>query len=115
PRFSCGSSMRSSCLAACSPCCGGYSRGCTRSARSSVFIFRLSPTPALYTLSLRDALPICEEVEPIVDAITPVPGGVGAVTGDGGDRERTPLDSSHGSSSHAVFCWEEENAWLRPR
>src|SRR5699024_12741832 len=81
--------------------------------------------PHIYTLSLHDALPICDpsaddagsgdhrdlhfrvdlrrSVQPDDLPLRPV-----AVHGPGGDRKSTRLNSSHVSISYAVFCLKKK-------
>src|SRR5207247_11022242 len=81
---------------------------------SLFFFFTTPPPPEIYTLSLHDALPICEETL----------GGLGilgdhAVIGLGvwilrgaaqnpEDRKSTRLNSSHEWISYAVFCLKKK-------
>src|SRR5438067_5189307 len=70
------------------------------------FFFNDAATTEIYTLSLHDALPIFERVavdrdihrvaQRFDDAIDPV------------DRKSTRLNSSHVSSSYAVFCLKKK-------
>src|SRR3989337_410177 len=69
------------------------------------FFFNDPATPEIYTLSLRDALPI------FARSVARDPWGVGVPRavrleedGDHPDRKSTRLNSSHGSISYAVFC-----------
>src|SRR5438552_14556908 len=88
---------------------------------SCFFFFNRSATTQLYTLSLHDALPICQCLERRVDVRTE-----GAresadhrtfhLTGDGldrlevarQDRKSTRLNSSHQIISYAVFCLKKK-------
>src|SRR2546430_12469024 len=73
------------------------------------FFFNDTATTEIYTLSLHDALPICElhgtvlgnEVAGQVDG-----GGIGS---DRPDRKSTRLNSSHSQISYAVFCLKKKN------
>src|SRR6266487_5500757 len=73
------------------------------------FFLKDPPTTEIYTLSLHDALPICDE------AIRRPPrkpyawDGVGDVRPFGADRKSTRLNSSHPSISYAVFCLKKKN------
>src|SRR5699024_11657528 len=86
----------------------------------TLFVFPLvTSTPAIYTLSLHDALPICT-------------GGTGRKERQGrgagrrpvsrhhdhefcqGDRKSTRLNSSHVSISYAVFCLKKKNNIRNP-
>src|SRR6266481_7929136 len=69
----------------------------------SFFFFNDTATTEIYTLSLHDALPISP---------TRPPASVGrraACAGPHrGDRKSTRLNSSHSSSSYAVFCLKKK-------
>src|SRR5438128_5791244 len=75
---------------------------------SSIFFFNSPATAKIYTLSLHDALPIFHiEINHGVNLLL--------LLGDGGevtskDRKSTRLNSSHGSSSYAVFCLKKKTA-----
>src|SRR3712207_9336092 len=91
-----------------------------------IFFFNDTATTEIYTLSLHDALPICEDVRgahglAAADRVQPHPGGAarehaGGVRGgaavsdedDGGDRKSTRLNSSHANISYAVFCLKKK-------
>src|SRR5437870_10043311 len=72
--------------------------------------FSASPATAIYTLSLHDALPICQRLG--------AAGGPGGVRHQGrdqehelvprGDRKSTRLNSSHVAISYAVFCLKKK-------
>src|SRR3989337_3604946 len=64
------------------------------------FFFNDTATTEIYTLSLHDALPICDAGLEVV----PVPPRRRIWPLDDGDRKSTRLNSSHGSISYAVFC-----------
>src|SRR6266568_6269590 len=74
-----------------------------------VFFFNDTATTEIYTLSLHDALPISGH------------GNGGRYAGQqgearcrspAGDRKSTRLNSSHSSSSYAVFCLKKKNPTL---
>src|SRR3712207_7184629 len=94
-----------------------------------VFFFNDTATTEIYTLSLHDALPICDGA-PLA---CPAPAGHGrggrhagsstdaaapachaarrarcAGGGAGGDRKSTRLNSSHANISYAVFCLKKK-------
>src|SRR3712207_7674327 len=86
-----------------------------------VFFFNDTATTEIYTLSLHDALPISQRVEPALEHGGAVPlgleqgerlrlvdvvrrGVVGVV-----DRKSTRLNSSHANISYAVFCLKKKN------
>src|SRR3712207_7759876 len=86
-----------------------------------IFLFNDSATTEIYTLSLHDALPLCDHSAPRAPGSAPRGAGeCGAVgsTGPGrrrrppaargrrtcGDRKSTRLNSSHANISYAVFC-----------
>src|SRR3712207_7695981 len=98
------------------------------------FFFNDAATTEIYTLSLRDALPISETVEEVTTMITQAGGTVNGaislrpeysdpssasglqsyVTGSGlptglQDRKSTRLNSSHANISYAVFCLKNDN------
>src|SRR5260221_2283260 len=69
---------------------------------SCVFFFNDTATTEIYTLSLHDALPICDCGARLAEPA----GHVAAVRGLHGraDRKSTRLNSSHTVISYAVFC-----------
>src|SRR5256712_7537525 len=91
------------------------------------FFFNDTATTEIYTLSLHDALPICErrvqerDLGPIAqlghEALRVLPEVVEAVAGAildeevdaAGDRKSTRLNSSHDQISYAVFCLKKKN------
>src|SRR5262245_62688971 len=79
------------------------------SLRSSSFSFIETSTPEIYTLSLHDALPICEyegSVPPLQPARARDPDGRDV------DRTSTRLNSSHLGISYAVFCLKKKELLL---
>src|SRR5438876_12385543 len=77
------------------------------------FFFNAPATTEIYTLSLHDALPICDVGRAAVSsrAVIELP-GVCSRVGDefrGRDRKSTRLNSSHPSISYAVFCLKKKN------
>src|SRR5437667_48000 len=74
----------------------------------SLFFTRTTPFH-IYTLSLHDALPICDARSP-----RPRPGPLLRArsgqhpAGGGQDRKSTRLNSSHITSSYAVFCLKKK-------
>src|SRR2546430_10295527 len=85
------------------------------------FFFNDTATTEIYTLSLHDALPICERAahaEAGARAFARAgradggraDGGrhVGDADADGGDRKSTRLNSSHSQISYAVFCLKKK-------
>src|SRR2546429_8672329 len=68
-----------------------------------VFFFNDTATTEIYTLSLHDALPICRAC----GCICPRSGWAGSAMRR--DRKSTRLNSSHGYSSHAVFCLKNKS------
>src|SRR2546422_8399915 len=103
------------------------------------FFFNDTATTEIYTLSLHDALPICDDRES-APPIRRVAGGECAAgscrryrrSARGGashrrrDRKSTRLNSSHGYISYAVFClkkkkkktkqantYKNSNRWMR--
>src|SRR3712207_9504893 len=89
------------------------------------FFFNDTATTEIYTLSLHDALPICEVVQ-LVQPVDPhlgdgtqrprgilrlVRGGpVLARAPEAGDRKSTRLNSSHANISYAVFCLKKKKS-----
>src|SRR3712207_8989724 len=89
---------------------------------SFFFFFNDTATTEIYTLSLHDALPICDRHDRLPQMLPiPAPAGsadVGAVherqpvqidaehqdEEQPGDRKSTRLNSSHANISYAVFC-----------
>src|SRR2546422_3703469 len=74
------------------------------------FFFNDTATTEIYTLSLHDALPICqnwreEKASPLP---TKSPRGRGRRDKFRGDRKSTRLNSSHGYISYAVFCLKKK-------
>src|SRR5438309_12022354 len=68
-------------------------------------------TAGLYTLSLHDALPICAAAPSYSCALGPVIGVMNRPSRRvalGVDRKSTRLNSSHSSSSYAVFCLKKK-------
>src|SRR3712207_7777984 len=92
------------------------------------FFFNDTATTEIYTLSLHDALPICEDdVEDVGVGEADRPQLVDVGLGDGGrvaddlgrerddralgvgeDRKSTRLNSSHANISYAVFCLKKK-------
>src|SRR5690625_5530336 len=91
-----------------------------------LILLTLLPSPTeIYTLSLHDALPICDQrmralipaerepITPFVDRIRPLHAERGVSTvlvagGSGADRKSTRLNSSHVAISYAVFCLKKK-------
>src|SRR5690349_24843313 len=81
---------------------------------TSFFFFNDTATPELYTLSLHDALPICQRQPGVRDRVrrprqrlrhpptqsSPLPGCE--------DRKSTRLNSSHVERSYAVSCLKKK-------
>src|SRR2546422_11498450 len=91
------------------------------------FFFNDTATTEIYTLSLHDALPICEErsrprngLEILRSVRRRRHRSSGSTAGSSGDRKSTRLNSSHGYISYAVFCLkkkkkEDQNMPKAPR
>src|SRR5438309_11252081 len=95
-------------------------------ATFTFFFFTAPPTTEIYTLSLHDALPICQRPDhagrqqPVAlrrqrnssqhaDPQGPRRGGSRQChQGRRGDRKSTRLNSSHSSISYAVFCLKKK-------
>src|SRR5690349_23330577 len=81
---------------------------------SSSFCFNRTAATEIYTLSLHDALPICQrghvddhirlEAARIVQGVAQHQSAFGV-----GDRKSTRLNSSHVEISYAVFCLKKKN------
>src|SRR5438876_11296621 len=70
------------------------------------FFFNDTATTEIYTLSLHDALPICDEERENAQEQA----GTGSAAGgpNAPDRKSTRLNSSHPSISYAVFCLKKK-------
>src|SRR3712207_8687094 len=95
------------------------------------FFFNDTATTEIYTLSLHDALPICDARRPHLrrrlplGRRRPVPvqelprlaaaeeRGAAGRGGPGIDRKSTRLNSSHANISYAVFCLKKKNYTAR--
>src|SRR5437867_8960148 len=86
----------------------GYFRDCD--SRSSFLFLNDTTSTKLYTLSLHDALPILltSRSSP-ADVGEPRPVGQPSGGSDMRDRKSTRLNSSHRTSSYAVFCLKNKN------
>src|SRR5438552_12806040 len=80
------------------------------------FLFKQTPTPEIYTLSLHDALPICSP-DLIDRELDGGRGGRGqrrpsldirSTLIQDEDRKSTRLNSSHQINSYAVFCLKKK-------
>src|SRR5438876_7829637 len=74
------------------------------------FFFTRTPTTEISTLSLHDALPILETAGYAASSVwggAPKPGRTRA-SNTISDRKSTRLNSSHPSSSYAVFCLKKK-------
>src|SRR5438105_12727364 len=77
----------------------------------SLFFFNDTATTEIYTLSLHDALPICEIA--INYYLHYVRSNWKEPRPDNPDRKSTRLNSSHEWISYAVFCLKKKkNQWL---
>src|SRR3954471_10275322 len=70
------------------------------------FFFNDTATTEIYTLSLHDALPICEVV--LSGDLPKLPGATPGWMASK-DRKSTRLNSSHVEISYAVFCLKKKN------
>src|SRR6202022_4940928 len=70
------------------------------------FFFNDTATTEIYTLSLHDALPICEDLHPSPEADKRTL--IRRITLDLTDRKSTRLNSSHTVISYAVFCLKKK-------
>src|SRR2546430_15625486 len=79
----------------------------------SYFFFNDTATTEIYTLSLHDALPICDvlalkaEIREWMESRRPDPNKL-ILTGHSLDRKSTRLNSSHSQISYAVFCLKKK-------
>src|SRR5437667_7606017 len=80
------------------------------------FFFNDPATTEIYTLSLHDALPICGGELAIIAGPCAIESReqafavAEAVKQSGADRKSTRLNSSHITSSYAVFCLKKKNS-----
>src|SRR5689334_23703487 len=93
----------------------------------TIFFLRHDPAPTeIYTLSLHDALPIfcfsrvissgpkvSGRLAPILTPVQPLSLCEAVTIATQGDRKSTRLNSSHSSSSYAVFCLKQKREALR--
>src|SRR2546430_5794705 len=93
--------------------------------RAIFFFFNDTATTEIYTLSLHDALPICDPPGASAHVATRRPDGhrisdeqeVPDRRDAREDRKSTRLNSSHSQISYAVFCLKKKNLhdpWLSP-
>src|SRR5258707_14223102 len=75
---------------------------------SVFFFFNDTATTEIYTLSLHDALPICENHPKARLAGHHLRIGFRGLSEDDGDRKSTRLNSSHANISYAVFCLKKK-------
>src|SRR3712207_8186506 len=90
------------------------------------FFFNDTATTEIYTLSLHDALPICDRRQaggrgrardrrgPVRDVVwrgRPRPDPIAGRAG-GQDRKSTRLNSSHANISYAVFCLKKKKTQI---
>src|SRR2546430_13453375 len=88
--------------------------GCNRSGpaqapSSAIFFFNDTATTEIYTLSLHDALPICNlegHPTPNIPWVKVATGSLGQ--GIAADRKSTRLNSSHSQISYPVFCLKKK-------
>src|SRR3712207_9455901 len=94
------------------------------STYTSFFFFNDTATTEIYTLSLHDALPICQRARrprpgrfstgrPLIGPTPPAfplgsPRSRFQVLEPGPDRKSTRLNSSHANISYAVFCLKKK-------
>src|SRR5215469_18466991 len=77
---------------------------------SCSFFFHDAATTEIYTLSLHDALPICDHLQRGVLGTLHEHGALERITApdDVADRKSTRLNSSHVEISYAVFCLKKK-------
>src|SRR6266540_4783370 len=71
------------------------------------FFFNDTATPEIYTLSLHDALPICQQQNAPRDRVNGPTAPARFLEGEA-DRKSTRLNSSHITKSYAVFCLKKK-------
>src|SRR5437763_12342255 len=89
----------------------------------SFFFFTSTASPSIYTLSLHDALPICDADRSAGDAavVMAAAGNAAPSVGypadamAGEDRKSTRLNSSHRCISYAVFCLKKKKKTQQDR
>src|SRR5256885_8922660 len=86
----------------------------TRLNQSSLFFFNDTATTEIYTLSLHDALPICNIMLTATGAKLLDFGLAKEVVPKSRDRKSTRLNSSHLVISYAVFCLKKKNNGAAP-
>src|SRR2546430_17691480 len=99
---------------------------CSSHNRSFFFFFNDTATTEIYTLSLHDALPIYQPLDPGIEVVEALAmhvrsgqEGVALLAHNGHelidragavlDRKSTRLNSSHSQISYAVFCLKKKN------
>src|SRR5688572_32554492 len=96
--------------------------GASETHPAGAFYFSLPAPPQIYTLSLHDALPICEPADFQSVQVRPLWAGhyrVNVLVGGNAamatvahsyflDRKSTRLNSSHSQISYAVFCLKKK-------
>src|SRR2546428_3262780 len=81
------------------------------SSSFSFFFFNDTATTEIYTLSLHDALPICDltaERQRVLPIRSPPVNQIGETRSPRKDRKSTRLNSSHDQISYAVFCLKKK-------
>src|SRR6201985_3919924 len=81
---------------------------CWVSCSPSVFFLNDTAPTEIYTLPLHDALPICRWSTTPGRSSPEHAGWPSRGSGSGRDRKSTRLNSSHMSSSYAVFCLKKQ-------
>src|SRR5438067_9944433 len=86
--------------------------GGLRVVRSHAPFFFIAAAPtAIYTLSLHDALPDLVDAEPPAFAALDHRRRAARDRAPRRDRKSTRLNSSHVSTSYAVFCLKKKSPW----
>src|SRR2546430_12155914 len=82
---------------------------------SAFFFFNDTATTEIYTLSLHDALPICDLQACGWHSGRPLAQGLRTFRPFVRDRKSTRLNSSHSQISYAVFCLKKKHCQARTR
>src|SRR6266481_860704 len=98
------------CVSCCSTCICEVPPLYQESECKNLFFFNDTATPEIYTLSLHDALPILRRSGGPRRRAHVGSAGQRALVEPAQDRKSTRLNSSHSSTSYAVFCLKKTKA-----